>query len=1195
MSLFQKLGKLKDAFARGPNSIELTQLLLQEVQLGNLQSVIRFVTSQETSKKLSYRYRNEDGDCALHIAVKHKHNDIAKILLELAPETAMRKNKRTGMSPLFMAVQAGSSDLIRTLANYRANLEEVYNGSTALMYASELGDLDSVQTLLKHGASKFSVDRYGKTAFHYAKDQKLKDILDPSTSRSSEEHSQIRTFPVNRNSDLPVHTQYKVGRRIGEGAYAASYIAKNLKYNFDCVLKILAANNIDDVNDCLVEGLTLALFKNCDHVIRFKDFYIDIPPEYVDLEFSEVVKRITQSKRIKPGSKRGNCSVNLAMEWAKGGDVFTLVSNRLMEAADEEDKLEREMYERSQIDPRFSYQPVEIDPKPFSEDEILKIVRQICEALVEVHKAHFIHRDIKPGNLFLDKDGNIRIGDFGIAKFYEDSYKENAPAHTVVGSQNYMASEMHDTSKPYTHSVDLFAIGCVIYFMVRFNHPNFFMKDSLAQVLPEMAGKCSDFIYKLVARMWDPDPKLRPSAANVLEYIETRFVPPSSDVNRDPTTIRSSPDIIDKEKEKKQKRQPLRRRYAVGRRIGQTNLFKARHLFTRKKYVMKRMVCSSIAEVNARLQEAAYLAHLRRSENIVSFQDLFIDFTLRRELEESADDHDNTTTEDCLSVCIVMQFCPGGDLATLIMKHAAMAQNGDAKAHFPEEKVVQWMLNISTGLGDIHRANVIHRNICPENIFLTENYDAIIGEFGSAKDLEVFGDARTIVGTPEYTAPEILQRPKFGDRGSSTYDSAVDVFGLGVVIHEILTLRPPRYGNLAEIPDIYSEFLHRITAEMMNADPRRRPTADQLVEHLRAYQANPNVVESPLPRYDQPAGGVPRRIHSPTVVSSPAPVGSGHSSVSARFIRGHPLAGGGHPSGKSPVDRSQSPVGGGHPSGSSPAVRSHSPVGFVSPRSSVRSHSPVGFVSPRSSVRSHSPVGHVAPRGGSTPAVRNQSPVGHMAPRGGSGVRLLRTKSGPESPQIESTSRSTDSKFASLPLSRRHYINGRYIDGRHSDPGQAARKSPRNEQHQASRPSSVQYHPRAHSPSAHFDIPPPPGGRGRAGAPLFVRGQPQPPSGRHSYSATPDIHLPSSISAPDLQSDDLQAGSGQFQAADQSTHLKSRSARFGGVRPPPPKSELSFPSQPQPQVAGAACQFCDCSLVIMPHRGCPLCRHTHMP
>lgn len=48
-------------------------------------------------------------------------------------------------------------------------------------------------------------------------------------------------------------------------------------------------------------------------------------------------------------------------------------------------------------------------------NEIFRLVRQIVEALVYMHSRNIIHRDLKPGNIFLDSEGNVRLGDFGLA------------------------------------------------------------------------------------------------------------------------------------------------------------------------------------------------------------------------------------------------------------------------------------------------------------------------------------------------------------------------------------------------------------------------------------------------------------------------------------------------------------------------------------------------------------------------------------------------------------------------------------------------------------------------------------------------------------------------------------------------------------------------------------------------------------
>ena len=81
------------------------------------------------------------------------------------------------------------------------------------------------------------------------------------------------------------------------------------------------------------------------------------------------------------------------------------------------------------------------------EDQIWKIFAQITMALHEWHRrkaGKILHRDIKPGNLFLDSGNNIKLGDFGLSRIMG---KESLYAYTNVGTPYYMSPEQISEQK----------------------------------------------------------------------------------------------------------------------------------------------------------------------------------------------------------------------------------------------------------------------------------------------------------------------------------------------------------------------------------------------------------------------------------------------------------------------------------------------------------------------------------------------------------------------------------------------------------------------------------------------------------------------------------------------------------------------------------------------------------------------------
>lgn len=112
--------------------------------------------------------------------------------------------------------------------------------------------------------------------------------------------------------------------------------------------------------------------------------------------------------------------------------------------------------------------------------ETVKLGIDICKALVLCEKYNILHRDIKPDNIFISKDGNFKLGDFGIARKVEN-YQMGL---SIKGSYEYMAPEVYQ-GKAYDARVDIYSLGIVLYtYLNNFKTP-FLNPDNKASTYSE--------------------------------------------------------------------------------------------------------------------------------------------------------------------------------------------------------------------------------------------------------------------------------------------------------------------------------------------------------------------------------------------------------------------------------------------------------------------------------------------------------------------------------------------------------------------------------------------------------------------------------------------------------------------------------------------------------------------------------------
>lgn len=193
---------------------------------------------------------------------------------------------------------------------------------------------------------------------------------------------------------------------------------------------------------------------------------------------------------------------------------------------------------------------------------------------------------------------------------------------------------------------------------------------------------------------------------------------------------------------------------------------------------------------------------------------------------------------------IVTEYCPGGDLFGLLIDRiqasdATRAEGTSASTPallFTEAEAAATMRQVIQGVAACHSKGIAHRDLKPENVLLRQS-QFVLADFGLAADVTSGRPLFQSCGTAEFAAPEVWQSLGSG------YNQSCDIWSLGILLYILMCGCPPYSSRALRQQDntplrfphnewaTVSETAIELIRCMLDRDPGRRPTANELLEH----------------------------------------------------------------------------------------------------------------------------------------------------------------------------------------------------------------------------------------------------------------------------------------------------------------------------------------------------------------------------
>lgn len=176
---------------------------------------------------------------------------------------------------------------------------------------------------------------------------------------------------------------------------------------------------------------------------------------------------------------------------------------------------------------------------PLPELEALRIFRDAARGLAAAHKKGIVHRDVKPDNILISADGDVKVADLGLAKAFDEKTDAMTSTNVTLGTPQYMPPEQWEDVRLVGPATDVYALAHTLYFMLTGREA--WSGKSIVELAKRIATEdfpdpadlregLSSAVRELIARCTARDPKKRPAdAAAAADLVDRAFHLPELD------------------------------------------------------------------------------------------------------------------------------------------------------------------------------------------------------------------------------------------------------------------------------------------------------------------------------------------------------------------------------------------------------------------------------------------------------------------------------------------------------------------------------------------------------------------------------------------------------------------------------------------------------------------------------------------